>query len=162
MRTESLGQRNAAAPPKLPSTVVIAFICASLVFVAAARIGGVPPSPGPMVEPGMQTPEAARLLRFADAPDGSVRIFDAETGEQIAVAAPGTNHFLRGLLRGLNRARKSDGASYDVPFLLQRWPHGRMVLIDTHDGVALDLMAYGQTNAASFEPYLKHSDGGQQ
>jgi hypothetical protein len=35
------------------------------------------------------------------------------------------------------------------------------VLIDTHDGVALDLMAYGQTNAASFEPYLKRSEGGQ-
>ena len=90
-----------------------------------------------------------------------MRIIDAETGEDVAIVAPGTNHFLRGLMRGLNRARKSDQVSYDVPFLLQRWPNNRLVLIDTHDGVALDLMAYGQTNAASFEPYLKRSEGGQ-
>lgn len=162
MTTGSLQRATAgSSAPRMPTTVVVAFLCATLVFVAAARLGGVSTVPGSMAEQGMQAPESARLLRFADAADGSVLVMDAESGATIAVAAPGTNHFLRGLLRGLNRARKSDGVAHDVPFLLQRWSNGRMVLTDTHDGVALDLMAYGQTNAASFEPYLKPA-GGQQ
>lgn len=136
--------------PRLPLMAAIALVCTALVLVGAARLARLPMSPGLSNVTVVQS----RALRFEDGADGSVRIHDDATGDEIAVAAPGTNGFLRGTLRGLMRVRKRDDISLTAPFLLERLDNGQLILIDTLEGTNIDLNAFGQTNAAVFEAFL--------
>jgi putative photosynthetic complex assembly protein len=90
---------------------------------------------------------AAIALSFADRPDGAVEIL-AE-GER-TVLDPGTNGFIRGVLRGLARDRKMRGIGAETPFRLVRRVDGRLMLEDPATGRALDLGAFGTTNADAF------------
>lgn len=150
-----MAQRVDIRFPKVPLLGVMAFICASVIVVGAARLSGMPASPGFSGTAAVES----RSLRFEDAEDGSVLVYDDQTNTIIAVAEPGTNGFLRGALRALNRARKRSEASFAEPFRLERWSNGQLILIDTHDGITIDLKAFGPTNAAVFETFLKPSGG---
>lgn len=141
--------------PKRPLVGALALVGAAIVIVGASKIGGLPASPG-LAEASIVE---SRMLRFADADDGSVRVMDQATGETIAVAEPGTNGFLRGSLRALMRVRKRDGVAFDMPFRLERRSNGQLILIDTAQGVTIDLQAFGQTNAAVFDAFLKPTGG---
>ncbi len=55
----------------------------------------------------------------------------------------GQNGFLRGTLRGLARARHSEGLDDRTPFHLAAWPDGRLTLDDPATGRRLDLEAFG-------------------
>jgi putative photosynthetic complex assembly protein len=100
-------------------------------------------------------PVETRLLRFEDRVDGSVAVLDAEAGDVVAVAAPGTNGFLRGMLRGLMRTRKQNDVSLLEPMLLERLDNGTLLLVDDAIHATLDLDAYGHTNADVFKTFLK-------
>jgi putative photosynthetic complex assembly protein len=141
--------------PKLPLTGAIAVVIAAVLSVAAARMSGVPPEPGFSDE----RPARSRLLRFADQADGSILVTDAATGSEIARAAPGTNGFLRGSLRGLMRMRKISDNQLTAPFVLARWPDRHLTLEDTATNIKIDLMAYGPTNAAVFEKFMLDNEG---
>jgi putative photosynthetic complex assembly protein len=134
----------------------IAVVVAAIVIVAAARLGGVPAAPGF----GDGRPLASRMLNFADQADGGILVTDAGTGAEVARAAPGTNGFLRGSLRGLMRVRKISENELTAPFILGRWPNGHLTLEDTATKVKIDLFAFGPTNAAVFEAFLPKEEGG--
>ncbi len=117
----------------------------SLLLVTGSRINGVGAT---------RMPEAAVVstldLRFADREDGAVVATAASDGRIVAVFAPGTNGFVRGVMRGLARERRRDGIGAEPPFRLIRWTDGRMSLTDLATGVNINLEVFGPTNAAAF------------
>ncbi|MBC7770030.1 MAG: hypothetical protein H7124_14705 [Phycisphaerales bacterium] len=108
----------------------------------------------PSAEQADIAPISVRDLTFADAPDGSVQVLDA-TGEQIVlVLEPGTNGFIRGVLRGMARARRARGIDQAPPFRLAEWPDGRLSLEDTATGQRIELNSFGADNRAAFARLL--------
>lgn len=141
-----------ASDPTIPRGLLIsagALVLASLIAVTAARLNGVG---------AVQVPDAAamttRELLFQDREDGSIAILDARTGKQVDSAAPGSNGFLRGTMRGLARERKRQGVSADVPFQLVGRADGRLTLIDPSTKRRVDLESFGPTNAAVFSKLM--------
>ena len=95
-----------------------------------------------------------RLLRFEDRTDGAVAVWDTEQNDVIEVLAPGTNGFVRGVMRGLARDRKLLGVSHDAAFKLVRWADGRMSLEDPTTGRAISLEAFGSDNSKVFAEFF--------
>ena len=91
-----------------------------------------------------------RNLRFEDRDDGAVVVFDVDAQRQIERFAPGTNGFVRGVMRGLARGRRAEGIGSEPPFRLNRWSDGRMSLDDPSTGTKINLEVFGPTNAAPF------------
>jgi putative photosynthetic complex assembly protein len=142
--------------PRLPLAGAIVLVCVAVVSVAAARLSGVPSESLAFTEAATDT----RLLRFEDRRDGSVAVIDAKTGADVAIAAPGTNGFLRGTLRGLMRARKRSGISFNEPFRVERYATGQIILRDEASRADIALNAFGPTNAAVFAAFLSTPEGG--
>ncbi|WP_237213437.1 photosynthetic complex assembly protein PuhC [Falsiroseomonas oryziterrae] len=94
-------------------------------------------------------PLATRDIRFADRDDGAVVVTDARTGGVIEVFV-GEEGFVRGAMRGLMRQRRVAQLGPDAPFRLSTWPDGRITLLDTATGNAMELHAFGRTNAEAF------------
>ena len=111
----------------------------------------------------LATPEAApappqrvRMLRFTDMPDGSLEAFDVTTGKVAGAIAPGTNNFIRGVLRGLYRGRKIEGLAHDdAHFRLAREADGRLTIGDPDTGRHIELDSFGPVNADTFGVLLK-------
>jgi putative photosynthetic complex assembly protein len=89
-------------------------------------------------------------LRFEDRSDGGVAVRRAEDGEVAAVLAPGTEGFIRAVLRGLVRERKRGDLGPEKPFRLSAWPGGGLTIEDLATGRTLDLRAFGHTQAEAF------------
>lgn len=96
---------------------------------------------------------ASRSLRFADRADGAVVVTEAGGGP-VAVVAPGTNGFLRGVLRGLAQERLRQDAGAATPFVLTRWSDGRLSLTDPVTRRSIYLEAFGPSNVAPFAVLL--------
>lgn len=99
-------------------------------------------------------PVEARLLRFEDRPDGSVVVLDANTRDLVDTLAPGTNGFVRGVLRGLARDRKMSGLSDEAPFELVRWDDRRLSLRDMATDREVELVSFGITQLETFARML--------
>ena len=99
-------------------------------------------------------PTAARDLTFFDMADGSVQVRDASGQSVVFVAAPGTNGFIRGVMRGMARDRQLLGYGQGPAFRLAQWPDGRLSLQDLATGKHIDLAAFGATNRAAFAQLL--------
>ncbi len=119
----------------------------AILLAGAARITGV----GTLAKP-TSTALDTRLLRFEDRPDGGVAVYDeAEAAEDpVAILAPGTNGFVRSVLRGLARERRLHGVGRAPAFRLTRWADGRLSLDDPSTGRLVELGAFGPTNRAAF------------
>jgi putative photosynthetic complex assembly protein len=133
-----------------------AFLPRRMLLMAAVVVGGtlvlaVPGHRAP-VNPATtgETPLATRDLRFADRDDGAVVVTDARSGAVIEVLPGGSEGFVRGAMRGLVRQRRLGGHGPDLPFRLSTWPDGRITLLDTANGNAMELHAFGRTNAEAF------------
>lgn len=131
-----------------------ALIGFSLVATAAGRVAMLHAPPA-RAQPA---PSQSVALRFADAADGAVLVRDGRDNRVIASLAPGTNGFIRGVMRGLARERKSLGIGEGPPFLLSRWNDGRLALEDTATGRQIDLDAFGDSNKDAFAQLL-HTAG---
>lgn len=94
-----------------------------------------------------------RELRFTDRDDGAVVITE-EDGALVTVVAPGTNGFLRGVLRGLAQERLRRDAGPETPFQLTRWSDGRLSLTDPVTDRHVYLEAFGPSNVAPFAALL--------
>ena len=70
------------------------------------------------------------------------------------MVAPGTNGFLRGVLRGLAQERLRQDAGAATPFVLTRWSDGRLSLTDPVTGRSVYLEAFGPSNVALFAALL--------
>jgi putative photosynthetic complex assembly protein len=128
---------------------VAALIGFALVAVAIARF----------TDDGRDTVSTAgavevRDLQFVDQPAGLVHVIDSENGERIATLEPGTENFIRGVLRGLVRERRSQGLGMEHPFRIARFPDGRLVLQDRATDRIIELQAFGPTNAGAFARLL--------
>ena len=96
-----------------------------------------------------------RELRFEDAADGSVQVVDAASGATVAELPAGGEGFMRGVLRGMARSRRQEGIGRDAPLRLVRWSDGHISLHDPTTGRAVELDAFGETNARAFARLLK-------
>ena len=105
-------------------------------------------------------PVASYALRFEDRADGSVAVYDAAGLREVDVIDPGTNGFVRGVLRGLARERKRQAIGQDLPFRLTRWADGRLSIEDPTTGQWVDLGAFGPTNSGAFARILDAAGGG--
>ncbi len=149
-----LGSAVAEAPqrarvlfPRWLPRVVGAMLGALLLGVALLRVSGFQTAEpvGPALE--------ARTLRFADTPDGGVRVSDAVTGEELAVMR-GEQGFLRGVLRGMARDRRMNDVGASPPYTLSLHADGRLRLADPQTGQRYDLASFGPDNAAVFARWL--------
>jgi len=96
----------------------------------------------------------SRDLRFVDRGDGAVLIYSSRDGRLADTLLPGTNGFVRGVLRGLVRERRADHIGTTPPFRLTRWADGRLSLDDPSTGRHVDLEVFGPTNAGAFAQIL--------
>jgi putative photosynthetic complex assembly protein len=92
----------------------------------------------------------SRELRFEDAPGGVIHVYEWESGATLAKYTPGTENFVRGVLRGLVRERRSRDVSGDIPFRVARHEDGALTLEDPATGQRVNLWAFGPDNARSF------------
>ncbi|HLG81936.1 MAG TPA: photosynthetic complex assembly protein PuhC [Bradyrhizobium sp.] len=92
----------------------------------------------------------SRDLRFEDGEKGSVLVFDADDGRLVDTLAPGSNGFVRVVMRGLARERRLGDIGAQPPFRLTRYAGGQITLTDTSTGKQIDLGAFGSTNTEAF------------
>lgn len=98
-----------------------------------------------------------RQLRFADRADGAVVVTESD-GDLVSVVAPGTNGFLRGVVRGLAQERLRRDVGDETPFELTRWSDGRLSLTDPVTDRHVYLEAFGPSNVAPFAALLDAGD----
>ena len=100
----------------------------------------------------MKLPAAveSRDLRFEDGDKGAVLVFDARDQKLVDELAPGSNGFIRVVLRGLARERKLGDIGQAPPFRLTRYANGQLTLTDTSSGKQIDLAAFGSANVGAF------------
>jgi putative photosynthetic complex assembly protein len=92
----------------------------------------------------------SRDLRFEDGKNGAVLVYDANDRQLVDTLAPGSNGFIRVVLRGLARERKLGDIGAQPPFRLTRFESGQITLTDTSSNKQIDLGAFGSTNAEAF------------
>lgn len=95
-----------------------------------------------------------RQVQFEDQSDGGIVVYDARAQRRIALLAPGTNGFLRGVLRGLVRERRRSEIGAQAPFVLTRWADGRLSITDPAIGRQINLEVFGPTNSQVFAQLL--------
>lgn len=141
--------------PRGPFLGMAALVVFSLVAVIVAQNlgykGGQAP-PDSVVE--------SRDLRFIDGPDGLVHVRDVSSNAVVTSLAPGTENFIRGVLRGMARERRSRSLDTQTPFRIARHADGRLTLEDIATGRRIDLQAFGPSNAGSFERLLVSETSG--
>lgn len=144
-----------AEHPKLPRGFIMGacgMAVLALLMVSIARLTGYQPD-----RPPASAVVETRDLRFVDRPDGAVLVYDAADGRLAYTVPPGTNGFVRGVLRGLVRDRRANHVDSGPPFRLTRWADGRLSLDDPSTGHHVDLEVFGQTNAGAFAAILTAS-----
>jgi putative photosynthetic complex assembly protein len=143
--------------PRGPLFGAGALVVLTLLLAAVSRFTGLGAVP---IEPA--DPIEVRALRFEDRPDGSVAVLEAKSRKVVEMLAPGTNGFVRGVMRGLARDRKLKGLSDEAPFELIRWDDKRLSLRDTATGREIELVSFGITQLEVFAKMLHAGKGTQE
>lgn len=140
--------------PKLPLYGAIGLVLFSLLLVGSVRLGLIVPvraSAEQYREARGIEPLYARDLLFADAPDGSVLVREAATGELVhQIPAGSENGFVRGVMRGLARERRMKEVGAEPPFRVTLWTDNELTLTDLATGREIDLNAFGRSNREAF------------
>lgn len=130
----------------------------ALSATAIVRIAHIPPaaSPALMRQVNHIAAVETRSLRFTDRADGAVVIEDVRNGGLASVIEPGQQTgFIRGVMRGLARDRRSRGIGDRPPFDLTLYRDGELSLTDIATGRSIELTAFGSANRAAFAALLK-------
>jgi len=98
---------------------------------------------------------AERSLIFIDRSNGWVDVTDAMDGQVIGQLEPGTENFVRGVVRGLVRERKSHEITGRDAFELQVMRDGTVTLYDPTIERRVVLNAFGRTNVGSFLKFIQ-------
>ena len=140
-----------AAKPFPRGAVIAAGVMVMLSLAAAslARFTGIGRD-----EPVAAAALASRTVQFSDRTDGAVIVTDAVNGHEVAVLAPGTNGFVRGVMRGLARNRRLAGVGDAPPFQIIQRVDGRLDLVDPSTGRDIALDAFGHTQVEAFAVLL--------
>jgi putative photosynthetic complex assembly protein len=103
----------------------------------------------------LAVPVRVMHLSFVDRSDGGIEVDDADHAfATIHIVPPGTNGFMRGVLRGLARARRNEHVGAAPPFTLTRWADGQMTLQDPQTGQRVSLEVFGPANSRPFAQLL--------
>lgn len=138
--------------PRLALIAAGVLIGGSIVAAAVGRVTQTDTATAEATQ-GMK-PLAARDLTFFDMESGAVEVRD-RTGEQVVfVVAPGTNGFIRGVMRGMARNRRAHDVGQEAAFRLAEWPNGRLTLEDPATGKRIELGAFGAENRVAFAQLL--------
>ena len=151
------GRSGADMLPRGTLALAGGLVLFALVATSAVRLFGVPPSASPVAMRAQAhiAPVASRNLRFLDRADGAVVIQDVQTGRPAAVIEPGQKTgFIRGVMRGLARERRSRGIGDAPPFTLTLWRDGELSLTDSATGRSIEMTAFGSANRAAFAALL--------
>ena len=137
--------------PPIPRPALIGagvVIAASLAFAAVGRLTGI----GKLDNP---TAAAVRTLdvRFSDLNNGGIAVRHAD-GRPLTNLAPGTNGFIRGVVRSLARTRRLGKTQDDPPFRLTQWSDHRLTIDDPATGQSIELTGFGRDNRAAFARLL--------
>lgn len=149
--------RSHLKDPSVPRPVLIAIgilLAATFALVAAIRLTADPGAPSAYTSIATEPVRAQISLVFRDRADGAVIGVDPVSGETLAVVDPETGGFVRGVLRGLNRARRAQAVPADVPFRIVLQSDGDFYLQDEATRTAIDLRAFGPTNIQAFAVML--------
>ena len=95
-----------------------------------------------------------RHVQFMDRSDGGILVYDTGSHQRIALLPPGSNGFLRGVLRALVRERRGSDIDSQAPFVLTRWADGRLSITDPTINRQINLEVFGPTNSAVFAQLL--------
>lgn len=106
------------------------------------------------IESEQRSVVAQRNLNFIDLEQGAVGVLNAEDGTEILRINKGEDGFMRSVMRGLVRERKSHGIGPDVAFELILWNDGLLSLFDPTTSRRVELSAFGFDNAAAFSRLL--------
>lgn len=152
----STAHRHDNLVPKGALTLAGALVGGSLLLVVAVRADWLPTSASPIAQrAASKVPVVAeRLLRFDDV-QGSVRVTDARTGENVATLGQEGSGFIRGVMRGLARERRMHGIDAGPPFRLALYADTQLVLTDLGTGRVIELTGFGSTNRAAFSRLLE-------
>jgi putative photosynthetic complex assembly protein len=96
-----------------------------------------------------------RSLLFFDEADGTVRVEDGVTREELASFGPGTGGFVRSTVRSLVYQRRVKGYGRAVPFELIEWDDGGLTLLDPTTKETVELASFGDGNRQTFANFLK-------
>jgi putative photosynthetic complex assembly protein len=124
-------------------------VAASLAIVSLARLTHYQPA-----QPEASSIVSREDLRFADRRDGAITIYASDGDRLVDTLPPGTNGFVRGVMRGLARDRRAEHVGEEAPFRLTRWANGRLSLDDPSTGRHVDLEVFGITNSGAFADIL--------
>lgn len=97
-------------------------------------------------------------LRFEDRADGAVLVIDAADDQPLTTLEPGTNGFIRSVLRGLVSERTGGDDVYRSAFRLQRTADGNLMIGDPVTGREVHLAAFGAASVAAFEQLMPARD----
>lgn len=137
---------HAQTVPRAALLGAAALIAATIALAAGARHARSGNAAAP-------PPDEFADVRFEDR-SGAVVMLDAATGREVGALAPGTNGFVRGVLRGMFRGRKLEAIGREGSFRLARDGGGRLTLEDPATGRVVDLRSFGPANAAVFDGLL--------
>jgi putative photosynthetic complex assembly protein len=126
--------------------LLVAFALSAASF---ARVSGIGTAGAPEAQPVQ-----VRELRFIDRQDGAVLVNDARSDRTVAVLMPGTNGFVRGVMRSFARERRRENDTAVPPFVLTRWSDGRLTIEDSATHERIELISFGSTNLAAFAGFL--------
>lgn len=139
-----------AAFPRAPLFGAALLVGGSLLAATTARLTDIG-----TVRVETATPIAVRDLRFEDRQDGSIVVVDPSSGQQVKTMGPGTNGFVRIVMRGLARDRLMAGFGVERPFRLTRWDDGRLTIADPATNRTTELAGFGKENVQAFAVLLQ-------
>jgi putative photosynthetic complex assembly protein len=142
--------------PKGALIAASALIGFSLIATAVGRLERVT-APSHAAAKMQAAPLRSIDVRFTDERDGSVSVRDSRNDQVVASLAPGTNGFVRSVMRGLVHDRKRRGLGAAPPFRISQWADGRLALEDPATGRLIDLDSFGATNKDAFAQMLPGS-----
>lgn len=137
------------SPTRWLATLVGAIVIMTVATVAAMRLSGF--TPDTKVDSEVIHDIA---LRFVDVGGGAVHVFEQSTDRHIATLEPAQDSFIRGVMRGMARERRSRDIDMLPPFRLVSYADGSMIIEDPAVGTYINLVAFGPTNIGSFNTLL--------
>jgi len=146
-----------AAEQTVPKGAILgafALIAFALVSVSLARLTGIG-----TVHFEHASPIQSTSLRFEDRPDGSIAVIAPRSGEVLGVIEPGTDGFIRTVLRSLAFDRQRHHIGSGPAFTLNKWSDRHATLDDPSTGRSVDLVAFGRTNMQAFSNLMTMAGG---
>jgi putative photosynthetic complex assembly protein len=134
----------------IAASALIGFTLVTTTVVRLIRINAPAAPPAALAE----APARSITVRFFDEADGSVSVRDGRTNAVVTSLPPGSDGFIRSVMRGLVHDRKRRGIGPAQPFLVSQWGDGRLALQDPATGRFIDLNAFGDTNRDAFARLL--------